>query len=140
MRLQRRGELEIGRRLNGSGNINADGYVDIMRDGRRTYEHITVAEKALGKRLPERAIVHHANEAKWDNRPGNLVVCPDEAYHRLLHMRMTARDVCGNPNWRKCWICGKYDDPAFLRGKRQLEHVECGRAYGRLRYQRSKAA
>jgi hypothetical protein len=140
MRLQRRGELEIGRRPNGSGNINAHGYVDVRYDGRRTYEHIAVAERALGKRLPEQAVVHHVNEIKKDNRPGNLVVCPDEAYHRLLHTRMDARDACGNPNWRKCWHCQKYDDPSMLRGTRQLEHVECARAYGRLRYRRKIAA
>jgi hypothetical protein len=53
------------------------------RDNRR--EHVHVAERALGKRLPKRAIVHHVNEIKHDNRPANLVICEDHLYHKLLH-------------------------------------------------------
>jgi hypothetical protein len=140
MRLQRRGELEIGRRPNGSGNINAAGYVDVRWNGKRTYEHIVVAERALGKALPPNALVHHVNEIKSDNRPTNLVVCPDESYHRLVHTRMAALETCGRPDWRKCWICQKYDDPSVMRGGRQTEHIECGREYWRLRYERKKAA
>lgn len=87
-RLYRYGSLDIKRRPNGSGNINKHGYVDVSINGRRTYEHILVAEKALGKRLPSGAVVHHVNEKRADNRPQNLVICPNEDYHRLLHKRM----------------------------------------------------
>ncbi len=90
MRKQRYGRLHLIRRENGTGNINAAGYVDLHVDGRRVYEHVLVAERALGRLLPKGARVHHVNENKSDNRPENLVICPDEAYHRLLHVRMKA--------------------------------------------------
>lgn len=40
-------------------------------------EHILIAEKALGKHLPDKAEVHHVNEIKTDNRNENLVICQD---------------------------------------------------------------
>ena len=89
-RLYRYGRLNLIRRPNGTGNINAAGYVDVMIGRRRTYEHILVAEKALGRRLPKGAVVHHANKKRSDNTPTNLVICPNETYHRLLHRRMKA--------------------------------------------------
>lgn len=80
-----------GRRINSLGyrlilvpghpRSNVNGYVR---------EHIYIAEKALGKPLPPGAVIHHVNETKADNGPGNLVICQDEAYHRLLHKRMRA--------------------------------------------------
>jgi len=139
-RLSRRGELKIGRRENGSGSINTDGYVDICINGVRTYEHIVAAARALGRPLPAGALVHHVNGNKSDNRPENLVVCPNEAYHKLIHIRMKALADCGNAGWRKCWVCGEYDDPANLRREKQPEHVDCGRAYARLRYKRNRGA
>ena len=53
-------------------------------------EHIFVAEKILGKPLPPKAVVHHINEDKTDNRPENLVICQDRTYHFLLHRRKKA--------------------------------------------------
>lgn len=88
MRKQRYGRLHLIRRPNGSGNISANGYVDLHIDGRRVYEHVLVAERALGKTLPRGAKVHHVNGIRSDNRPENLVICPNEAYHKLLHKRM----------------------------------------------------
>ena len=92
-RLLRIGSLEIKRRQNGSGSIGKNGYVDMRIDGRRVYEHVLVAERALGKLLPKGAIVHHMNCDRKDNRPENLVICPNEAYHRLIHKRMKKMGV-----------------------------------------------
>lgn len=63
------------------------GYVLLTKSGRRIYEHLYLAEKALGKPLPPKAVVHHINGIPWDNRPSNLIICPDQSYHFLLHRR-----------------------------------------------------
>lgn len=90
MRLKRYGRLHLIRRENGTGWM-AKKYIQVSIKSRRTYEHIVVAERALGKPLPNGAVVHHVNLDTHDNRPCNLVICPDEAYHRLLHKRMRER-------------------------------------------------
>lgn len=69
--------------------LTGAGYVLLTIDGQRKYEHIYKAEQALGKPLSKEAVVHHMNNIPWDNdTPFNLVVCPDQAYHLLLHRRM----------------------------------------------------
>ena len=68
--------------------LNLDGYWVVTDEGVRQYEHILIAEKALGKPLPKGAIVHHVNNKPWDNHPENLVICPSQAYHMELHNRM----------------------------------------------------
>ena len=72
-------------------------------------EHIVVAEKALGKRLPKGSQVHHINYDKRDNRNGNLVICQNAKYHKLLHLRTDAYNATGDPNLRKCIFCKEYD-------------------------------
>jgi len=84
------GTLEGMKAENGKGRPkDGSGYVHITVDGERITEHTHLAEKALGKKLPRGAIVHHMNEVPWDNfTPFNLVICPDQKYHMLLHKRM----------------------------------------------------
>lgn len=61
----------------------------IRVDGKYKMEHIYLAEKALGKPLPEDAVVHHMNNKPKDNHtPFNLIICPNQSYHMLLHKRM----------------------------------------------------
>lgn len=76
----------------GSGyTIDTQGYVVLFINGERRLEHIVKAEKALGRKLPRGAVVHHMNKIPHDNdTPLNLVICPDQAYHLLLHRRMRA--------------------------------------------------
>lgn len=76
------------------GRTTRRGYVKVLmpghpRGGKKGYvfEHILVAETAIGKHLPPGAEVHHVNGVKSDNRPANLVVCQDHQYHLLLHRR-----------------------------------------------------
>lgn len=86
-RFRRYGRLENILGNKGDGHINSQGYVVLTIDGKRVYEHRLLAEKALGKQLPEGAVVHHT-KAPWDNHgPFKLVICPDQDYHLLLHRR-----------------------------------------------------
>lgn len=79
--------LVLGKR--GSGYITKDGYREYTIAGEKKLEHVLVAERALGGPLPPGAVVHHMNEDKLDNfTPFNLILCPDQAYHMLLHKRM----------------------------------------------------
>ncbi len=45
--------------------------------GGRVYQHILVAEKVLGKYLPEGAEVHHVDGNGKDNRNDNLVIAKE---------------------------------------------------------------
>lgn len=110
-RFQRNGSLDLVRQPPGSIFMQA-GYPAQRINGKITFMHTQVAEKALGKKLPPMAVVHHVNEIKTDYRNENLVICQDKNYHNLLHARMRAQAACGNANWLKCSYCKKYDDPS----------------------------
>jgi hypothetical protein len=90
---------------------NMDRHIRIKRGGERWLLHRLIAEVALGKGLPDKAVVHHVY-----GHPDHfsLVVCPDSAYHNLIHARERALDECGNPNFRKCTYCGCYDDTVSM--------------------------
>lgn len=132
-------------RWNGGKYIKTDGYVMVIvrEDDRRKYpyirEHVMIAEKVLGKHLPEKAVVHHVNGNTLDNRNENLVICENRPYHQLLHRRKKAYDACGHANWKQCWICDQYDDPINLvkRIKKDHDtyaHQMCERKYSNERY------
>ena len=89
--------------------------------------HVVLAERALGKPLPKFAVVHHHNGNKTDNRPANLVICPNQKYHLMLHIRMEEKKACGHVNWRKCWVCKKYDSPEniFIPKRSGPYHRSC---------------
>ena len=119
----------------GSGHTRVDGYRALqLSNGKRKYEHVLVAEKALGHSLPKGARVHHVNEDRSDNRPENLVICPSVKYHSLLHMRMAALDAGHPANYRFCGLCRKFDDPKNMYvtpNENRAKHRECMRAYAR---------
>jgi HNH endonuclease len=66
-----------------SPRSDREGYIYVT-GGKR--EHVVVAETALGRGLPHGWEVHHANEIKADNSPGNLIICQSRRLHRLLHV------------------------------------------------------
>lgn len=104
-------------------------------------EHVELCEKAIGKRLPKGSRVHHVNGIWRDNRPENLVLCPNEFYHQLLHKRTRALDGCGNTNWRPCKYCKKFDDPLTMKltTNKQYIHTNC-KTKERNAYRARKAA
>ncbi|PJO24873.1 HNH endonuclease signature motif containing protein [Burkholderia glumae] len=85
----------------GNRSINKRGYVVVcVAANVRRYEHVLIAEQALGRPLkflgtgnPRTEIVHHINGVKNDNRPENLLVCTHE-YHVALHHRLA-----NSPAW-----------------------------------------
>lgn len=104
------------------GRKISSGYVQVHRPShprcdRHGYvpEHRLVAEQALGRFLKPSEVVHHADRDGTNNTKSNLVICPDCAYHHLLHVRDRAFRVCGNAGWRKCATCKQYDDPANMK-------------------------
>jgi hypothetical protein len=91
LRWTRYGRLHTIVKNRGSGyTIDPRGYVAIWDGDKLEYQHRLIAEKALGKPLPKGAVVHHIDEDKANNHPSNLVICPDQTYHRLIHARMKA--------------------------------------------------
>lgn len=72
----------------GTGWMCEDGYRRICINRVIKYEHVFIAEKALGREFKDTEMVHHVNGVKWDNHtPFNLVICPNQTYHKLLHKR-----------------------------------------------------
>ena len=105
-------------------------YANRTRGKRKTYEHVLVVERALGKPLPDGVEIHHVDGDGHNNHPSNLVICPDRAYHQLLHYRTRAHEASGNAGWLKCVRCGKWDSPENLSGGRfywRRFHLACER-------------
>ena len=67
---------------------------------RHVFAHVLRAEAALGRRLrPGKAVVHHHTDDQ-------LVLCEDQAYHWMLHIRTRVLRAGGNPNTdRVCSRC-----------------------------------
>lgn len=110
-------------RWKGGRTVSSRGYALVLEPdhnrangGGYVFEHILIAERVLGKPLPPGAQIHHVNQKCDDNRNCNLVICQDQAYHRLLHRRQRALDATGNASWLKCHICKVWAPPeAFAR-------------------------
>ena len=97
-------------------------------DNKQHYIHRLIAEKALGKTLPEGCVIHHHTDTQ-------LVICENHKYHMLLHQRMRALKACGHASWRKCNFCGEYDKPTNLWfNDKQGYHMKCKRQYDRQYY------
>lgn len=91
-----------------STNHDLNRYIrvhDPLRPGEFTGEHIVIAERALGKKLPPRAETHHLSGQKGDNRNQNLIICEDRSYHRLIERRQKVYEAGGDPNTQI--FCGK---------------------------------
>lgn len=125
----------------GGKHSHLRGYILIYQpDHSRAYpygyvfEHILIAEKALGKPLPKAAIVHHIDENTSNNRNDNLVICQNDKYHKLLHLRMRALHACGHASWRRCTFCKEWEDVSKLKidlTNGQVCHPKCKSDYNR---------
>lgn len=91
-----------------------------------------IAEIVLGHKLPKGSLVHHVDLNRQNDENTNLVICENRKYHNLIHRRTRAFRESGNPNFRKCWICKQWDDPANMRlnsHKETYVHDSCTAGY-----------
>jgi hypothetical protein len=119
-------------------------YERITINGVRKYLHVHIAEKALGKSLPKGAHVHHVDYNKKNNANSNLVICPNNAYHALLHQRQDAVNAGYPAHYRRCSYCQEYDSPDNLYIKQGVSglgwacrHQSCLYEYEKLRKKQS---
>ena len=90
-------------------------------------KHRLEVEEIIGRYLMPKEVVHHHY-----NKDGSatLVLCPNQTYHSLLHLREEALKACGNTNWKRCKFCKQYDDPkSMVISKHTSYHQECLRDY-----------
>lgn len=80
-------------------------------------------EKLLGHPLGKGRVHVHST--------GELVVCEDNKYHKILHRRIRARDITGHPSLLKCWVCKQYDNPENIAQfkKHSTVHPKCAYQY-----------
>lgn len=114
LRWKRSRRLSSSRREWGEGTIKSSGYLATVISGKIKYLHVRIAEKALGRVLVGEEEVHHFDEDKLNNDNGNLIICPDRAYHMLLHVRQRALAACGDADWKKCFQCQVWSEPAGM--------------------------
>ena len=121
-----------GRRKSGAGYWTILKPDHLRANNSYVFEHIIITEKALGKPLPPKVQVHH-HGAKDDNT--QIVICQNQAYHTLLHVRMRALKTCGHASWRKCKYCKQYDRPEKLTfSGTHCYHSKCHNKYTREKY------
>jgi hypothetical protein len=75
--------------------LTTDGY---LRYHGGDYVHRVIVEEALRKKLPVGAVVHHIDYDRTNNNTNNLIVCQNQAYHKLLHALQRVVDLGGDPN------------------------------------------
>lgn len=105
------------------------------------FEHILIVERVLGHHLPHRAVVHHVNGDRADNRTSNLVICENQAFHKLIHARSRIVHAGGRPGREKiCSTChqlkpsGEFDRVRQKWDGRRESCIACRRMNRLRRY------
>lgn len=143
---------EQSTRWKGGVRVRPTGYVDVIGAGggrgRHRAAHIVVVERAIGRRLPPHAVVHHIDGDRQNNSNTNLVALQSQRDHVELHRKLRVLRAGGNA-WtdRMCCFCRlpKPSSQFYLcrnrvRGKRYSGAcIECARKDARDR-QRARAA
>ena len=135
------------RTMTGDRNVNWRGGVSNVKKRNRTYipnhpkaisgyvhSYILIAEKALGKNLPNKAVIHHYGDDCLNDE--KIVICENQSYHNLLHLREKALKECGNPNFRRCVFCKIYDNTENIYiypNNNYGYHRKCSNEYMRSR-------
>ncbi len=128
---------DLNQNWKGGRVMASNGYVLVTRpdhpEAKKGYvlEHRAMAEAALGRMLPVGAEIHHVDENKSNNTPGNLVLCENRAYHSLLHKRARALAACGNPSAHRCYFCHGYarQSDITITSQGKTRHRSCERAW-----------
>lgn len=94
--------------------VKVPGHPRAQKGSSYVFEHVLIAERALGRPLSAQHPVHHVDQDKTNNQNSNLVLCEDNAYHQMLHRRMRAYAACGDANAHRCWLCAGYDNQADI--------------------------
>lgn len=90
-------------------------------NGKMRMIHRLRAERTLGKPLPPKAVVHHADGSRSELAP--LVICQDDGYHALLHLRMRVKKAGGDPNTQAlCSQCRRPKEFAAFSKSRRLTY------------------
>jgi|CXWL01.1.fsa_nt_gi hypothetical protein len=123
----------------GGRSITPQGYVSLRLPSHhranpqgRVKEHIVIAENMTGIKIVHPIVIHHVNENRSDNRPRNLVICENTAYHNLLHQRIRSLAASGHADYLKCRYCKRYSPPS--------EVTVCGAGEGKNIYHPSCSA
>lgn len=96
-----------------------------LPNGKTIRTHRARAEAALGKPLPPKAQVHHVDGSK--SKTSALVICENDAYHKLLHVRGRIVQAGGNPDTESiCSACKQ------LRSNSMFWRCKSGKSIGRL--------
>ena len=103
-------------------------------NGVRDYTHRHIARRILGRALKGEECVHHVDGNNFNNELSNLVICPNLAYHNLLHKRMEALAATGDPDYRQCYLCKGWSSKNVLtkvnrsgKGGNFYYHKACAR-------------
>lgn len=98
-------------RKSGYRTVRCTGHPRVVKSSGWIGKHVLIAERALGRYLPNGAEVHHVDDNALNNANSNLVICQSHEYHHLLHVRARIVRAGGNPNTQRiCWDCRQLKD------------------------------